>query len=101
MVLTKARADLVVQEGETFDLENVKVLRVSGREVTGSARLNASGRDGPLELQDSVTHVHLAQVPEVMRAFISAQISAFENTTLKQATSHCFLICRTVWPLQP
>lgn len=62
----------MVQEGETFHLEHVKALRVRWGGVTGLARLNASGCDGPLELQNSVTNVHLTQVPEVMCAFISA-----------------------------
>lgn len=76
----KACADLVVQEGETFDLEHVKALRVGGWGVIGFARPHASRRDRPLELQNSVTNVHLTQVPEVMRAFISAQTTALENT---------------------
>lgn len=45
----------------------------------GFARLNTGSCDGPLELQDSVTHVHLAQVPEVMRAFVPARKTALEN----------------------
>lgn len=100
----KAHTDLVIQEGETFDLEHVKALKVGGAGVTGFARLNPCGCDSPLELQDSVTHVHLAQVPEVMCAFISAQITASENAQRNTATgdiSRHFLICCTVWLLQP
>lgn len=99
--LTKVCADLVVQEGETFDLEHIKALRVGRWGVTEFARPNARGCDSPLELQNSVTHVHLTQVPEVMSAFISAQITALENTTLQQVISHYFIIWCTVWLLQP
>lgn len=95
--MTQECADLVVQEGETFDLEHVEALRVGVRGVTGFAWLNARGCDRPLELQNAVTHVHLTQVPEVMSAFISAQITALENTkTLQQATCLSFVIQCTV-----
>lgn len=88
----------MVQEGQTFNLKHIKALWIGRGGVRGLAWLNSSGRDGPLELQDSVTNVHLTQVPEVVRAFISAHaIPALENTsTTEQAISHWVLIRCTV-----
>lgn len=86
----------MVQEGETFDLEHMKVLRVGGGGLMGFAWLYASRRDGPLELQNSITNVHLTQVPVVMCPFVSARniLTALETTQdhNTQTISHCFYV---------
>lgn len=62
----------MIEESQTLDLEHIELVWVIRAGGVGLGWLDAGGQDGPLELQYSVTHVHLAQVPKVMCTLIPA-----------------------------
>lgn len=69
-----AFSDLVIEEGQSFDLKYVEVVWVCGsgrRRGSLMDRLDRGRQDGPLELQHSVAHVHLAEVAEVVSALVA------------------------------
>lgn len=63
---------LVIEESKTFDLEDVELVGVVRTGGVQLGWLDRGRQDGPLELQDSITNIHLTQVPEVMCSLVPA-----------------------------
>lgn len=62
---------LVVKKGQSLDLKYKEVILVCAGDEMRLHRLDCCWQDGPLKLQNSIAHVHFAQVAKVMSALIS------------------------------
>jgi len=62
----------VIEESKTFDLEDVELVGVDRTGGVELGWLDGGRQDGPLKLQDSITNIHLTQVPVVVCSLIPA-----------------------------
>lgn len=61
----------MIEEGQSFHLKHEDVKLVHARHIMRLYWLYCGRQNGPLKLQDSIAHVHLAQVAKVMSSLIS------------------------------
>ena len=62
---------LVVKEGQSFNLKYEELILILLGGLLRLHRLDRRRQDGPLKLQDSVAHIHFAQVAKVVSALVS------------------------------
>lgn len=62
----------MIEESKTFDLEDIELVWVIRAGGVKLGWLDGGRQDGPLKLQDSITYIHLTDVPEVMCSLIPA-----------------------------
>lgn len=77
----------MVKESQSFDLKYEEVVLVCAAGLLRLHGLDRCRQDGPLKLQDSIAHIHFAQVAKVMSARISVGCQRGPQFRLQGVTS--------------